>query len=253
MTVHANHPETGGHDERRLRVDLAAAFRLAARFGWHEAVANHFSVAASADGGAFLMNPRWRHFSRIRASDLLLLRAGDPDAMRRPDAPDPTAWAIHGQLHALVPHARCVLHVHSPYATALAALEDPSMPPIDQNTARFFNRIAVDHDYAGFADNDEEGRRLAACLGGRQVLLMANHGVLVTGSSVAEAFDTLYYLERACQTLMLALASGRPLRVLPDVVAEKTAQGWEGYEGWADAHLAELKQVLDASEPDYRQ
>ena len=246
-------PDPGELDERRLRVDLAAAFRLAARFGWHEAVANHFSVAASADGGTFLMNPRWRHFSRIRASELLLLRAGDPEAMRRPDAPDPTAWAIHGQLHATVPSARCVLHVHPAHATALAALEDLSMPPIDQNTARFFDRVAVDRDYGGFADNEEEGRRIAACLGDRKVLLMANHGVLVVGTSVAEAFDTLYYFERACQTLMIALASGRALRVLPDDIAEKTARGWEDYPGWAEAHLGELKQVLDATEPDYRQ
>ena len=82
-------------DERQLRVDLAACFRLAARFDWHEAVANHFSAAVSPDGKKFLVNPRWMHFSRIRASDLILVDADDMSTMERPDAPDPTAWAIH--------------------------------------------------------------------------------------------------------------------------------------------------------------
>jgi ribulose-5-phosphate 4-epimerase/fuculose-1-phosphate aldolase len=237
--------------EESLRIDLAAALRLAVRFDWHEAIANHFSVATSADGQSFLMNPKWVHFSRIRASDLLLLDARDPGTMARPDAPDPTAWAIHGQLHRMLPQARCVLHVHSPYATALAGLADPTLKPVDQNTARFYGRLAVDKDYAGFADNDAEGQRLAACLGNQRVLMMANHGVLVTGTSVAEAFDTLYYLERACRTMILAHSTGQPLHVLPDEVAEKTARGWEEYEGWADAHFSEMKRLLDREEPDY--
>ena len=108
--------------EKQLRVDLAAAFRLSAHFDWHEAVANHFSLAVSPDGKQFLMNPRWMHFSRIRASDLLLLNAEDKSTMDRPDAPDLTAWSLHGRLHALLPHARCIIHLHPPYATALASL-----------------------------------------------------------------------------------------------------------------------------------
>ena len=93
-------------DEWAMRVDLAAVFRLTAQMNWHEAVANHFSLAVSADGKQFLMNPKWRHFSRIRASDLLLIDAADPQTMRRPDAPDLTAWCIHGAMHASVPQAR---------------------------------------------------------------------------------------------------------------------------------------------------
>ena len=147
--------------EWRMRVDLAAAFRLAVHFGWNEAVANHFSLAVSGDGKRFLINPKWRHFSRIRASDLLLLDADDPETMKRPDAPDASAWAIHGRMHAMAPQARCILHVHSPYATAVAALADPSIPPIEQNTARYFNRMAYDRDYAGIADDMAEGARLA--------------------------------------------------------------------------------------------
>src|ERR1700756_1801863 len=101
-----------GYDpvEWQLRVDLAATFRLAVDFGWHEAVANHFSLAISPDGKKFLMNPKWRHFSRIKASDLQLLDADDPQTMNRPDAPDPSAWCIHGSMHAKLAQARCLLH-----------------------------------------------------------------------------------------------------------------------------------------------
>ncbi|MFO1464833.1 MAG: class II aldolase/adducin family protein [Steroidobacteraceae bacterium] len=238
--------------ERSLRIDLAAAFRLAARHGWHEAVANHFSLAVSDDGKRFLMNPRWRHFSRIRASDLLLLDSADHGVMQRADAPDPSAWCIHSQLHARVPQARCVLHVHSTYATALAALADPTLQPVDQNTARFYQRVAIDQHFGGIADSLEEGARLAAVLGRHRVLLMGNHGVLVTGPTVAAAFDELYYFERAAQTLMLAYSSGQPLNILSHEMAERTARDWEAYGDAAAAHFEELKCLLDAEGADYR-
>jgi len=238
-------------DEWRGRVDLAAAFRLAVEQNWHEAVANHFSLAVSEDGKRFLMNPRWTHFSRIRASDLLLLDADDETTMQRDDAPDPSAWSIHGAIHAAHPQARCVLHVHSAYATAVACLADPTVAPIDQNTARFFNRVAIDREYGGIADNVAEGRRLAGVLGGRRVMIMANHGVLVTGSTVAAAYDELYYFERACQTLVLAYSTGRPVSVLSDAVAELTARAWESDTKQYLAHFAEMKKVLDAKGANY--
>jgi ribulose-5-phosphate 4-epimerase/fuculose-1-phosphate aldolase len=236
---------------RQLRIDLAAAFRLAAEFGWHEAIANHFSLAVSADGKRFLMNPRWRHFSRIRASELLLLDADDPETMQRADAPDPSAWCIHGRLHALAPHARCVLHVHPPYATAVASLADPTIKPIDQNTARYFRRVAIDLGFGGIADHTAEGERLARQLGPFRRMMMGNHGLLVVADTVAEAFDDLYYLERACRNLVLAYSTGQWLNIMPDEVAERTARDWEEYTTAAFAHFVELKSLLDAKDPSY--
>jgi len=244
----------GGRPEQaewRARVDLAAAFRIAAEMRWHESVGNHFSLALSADGTRFLMNPRWRHFELIRASELLMLDCGDADTMRRPDAPDPSAWCIHGRIHASLPRARCVLHVHPPYATALAALSDPSLKPIDQNTARFYRRIAIDLAYGGIADDRAEGDRIVRALGDHSCMIMGNHGVLVTASTVAEAIDNLYFLERACQTLVLAYSTGRPLNVMPDSIAEKTARSWEEYAGMASAHFRDLKRLLDAKDTSY--
>jgi len=237
--------------EWHLRVDLAAAFRLAAHLGWHEAVANHFSLAVSPDGRKFLMNPRWRHFARVKASELLLLDAGDKETMSRPDAPDPSAWCIHGHIHGALPHARCILHVHPPYATAIATLADPGIKPIEQNTARYYNRVAIDLGYDGIADNDAEGERLVRALGSKRRVMLGNHGVLVVADTVAEAFDDLYYLERARQTLVLAYSTGQRLSPMSSEVAERTARGWEDYKGAAFAHFEEMKKILEAKDASY--
>jgi ribulose-5-phosphate 4-epimerase/fuculose-1-phosphate aldolase len=233
------------------RVDLAAALRLAARNDWHEAVANHFSFATSPDGKQFLMNPRWRHFSSVRASELLHLDTDDSETMKRPDAPDLTAWSLHGRLHAALPHARCIIHLHPTYATVLASLSNPDILPIDQNTARFYNRVAIDLNYGGMANTDEEGDRIARLLGNKSIMMMGNHGVLVCAASVAEAYDLTYYLERACRNLVLAYQTGQPLHVMSAVVAEKTAQEWEADRDQFHAHFAEMKSVLDREDPSY--
>ena len=234
------------------RVELAAAFRWTARLNMHEAVANHFSLAINADGTRFLMNPNQRHFARIRASDLIVVDANDPETLTGPDAPDPTAWGLHGGIHRHVPHARCAMHVHSIFATVLASLADSRLPPIDQNCATFFNRIVIDENYGGLAF-EEEGERCAGLFDDtrKKVMVMGNHGVLVIGQSVAETFNRLYYFERAAETYIRALQTGMPLRVLPDDVAEKTARELEAYPEQDVRHLAELKAILDAEGSDY--
>ncbi|MBD1550306.1 class II aldolase and adducin N-terminal domain-containing protein [Pseudomonas typographi] len=229
--------------EEQARIDLAATFRIVAHLGMHEAVANHFSAAVSADGKKFLINPKWKHFSRIRASDLLLLDADDPACAGRPDV-DPTAWSIHGQIHQRLPQARAVLHLHPVYTTAVACLANPQVPPIDQNTARYFNRMAVDEMYGGMADTEAEGARLAALLGGKRRLLMGNHGVMVIAPDIGEAFDDIWTLERACQILVTAWSTGQPLRLLADEVAEKTAQDWEKIADFSRQHFEEMKQIM---------
>ena len=234
------------------RVDMAAAFRWTVKLNYHEAVANHFSLAVNEDGTQFLMNPNQMHFSRIRASDLLLLDAGDPDTLEMPGAPDPSAWGLHGSVHRRCPHHRCLMHVHSVFATVLASLADSNMPPIDQNTATFFNRYVIDDAFGGLAF-ENEGERCASVLGDpkKKVMIMGNHGVLVMGDTVAETFNRLYYFERAAETYIRALQTGAKLRVLSDEIAEKTAQEIDDYPGQAERHLAELKMILDDEGSDY--
>ena len=234
------------------RKDLAAAFRWTERLGMHEAVANHFSLAVSGPGTQFLMNPNQVHFSRICASSLLLLDADDPKGGSGPDAPDPTAWGLHGAVHRRCPHARCVMHVHSVHATALASLADSTLLPIDQNSAMFFGRTVMDEEYGGLAF-EEEGERCAGLLSDprHKVMVMGNHGILVIGSSVADAFNRMYHFERAAMTYILALQTGKPLRVLPSDIAEKTACEVEQYPEFAERHFAELKAILDEEASSY--
>lgn len=252
MTSPFSNADPSAEDLQTLRVDLAAAFRLAVQFGWHESVGNHFSAAVSADGRQFLLNPRWRHFASLRASDLILLDVDDRAVMTRPGAPDPSAWAIHGSVHRERPDIRVMLHCHPPYTTALAGLKDPSIKPIDQNTARFFGKLAIDRGFGGIADAEQEGCRLAAAFGNKSVLLMGNHGVTVTGRTVAEAFEDLYFIERAAKTLILAYSTGQPLNVMSDALAQKTYEGWLPYNDQAFAHFDYLKAQLDKSDPSYR-
>ncbi len=239
-------------DETQIRIDLAAALRLSCRADWHESIQNHFSAAVSADGRKFLVNPRWVHWSRVRASDLVLCDADDPSTMEREDAPDPTAWAIHSALHRTLPQARVALHIHPPHATALACLKDPTIKPIDQVTARFFNRLAYDLSFGGIASDGDEGERIARSIGNHSAVMMGNHGVTTLGATVAEAWDALYHLERAAKTLLLAYSTGQELNVMPDVLAEETAAEWEVYKDAEFAHFAEMKRILDREEPDYK-
>ncbi|MDH3388948.1 MAG: class II aldolase/adducin family protein [Gammaproteobacteria bacterium] len=236
------------------RANLAAVFRMTARLNMHEGVANHFSYAVSDNGSRFLINPFGRHFSTLCASDLLLLDANDDAMMDQPNRPDPTAWAIHGAMHRNAPQARCVLHVHSKYATVLASIQQDGLPPIDQNTMRFFKRVSIDDGFGGMGLGDE-AERLTTTLGDNRILLMGNHGVMAVGKTIAHAFDELYYFERACETYITALMTGTALRTVSDEIAEKTAQQWEDYVhgiGLADAHLRELRAILDREEPDYK-
>ncbi len=233
------------------RIALACAFRWAARFDLHEAVANHFSLAVDEAGTRFLMNPRGRHFARVTASDLLLLDAGDASTMERPGAPDPTAWALHGSIHRSMRHARCLLHVHSRFATALACLDDPTLPPIDQNAMRFRGRVTVDDRFDGMG-LDDEAERIARLVEDKPILLMRHHGVMAIGPTVAQAFDDLYYFERACCTYLTALQTGRKLRSVSDRVAAKTERQWRDYPDMGEDHFRELRAILDHEDPSYR-
>ena len=237
---------------QKERIDLACAFRWTARMGMHEAVANHLSLAVNKEGTKFLINPI-KHFSRIKASDLLLLDANAPPDINDPLGPDPTAWGLHAAIHRNCPHAVCVLHAHPIYSTVLASLDDSNLPPIDQNAASFYNRYVIDENYGGLAF-EEEGERCAAMLNDplKKVMIMGNHGVLVIGADVADVFNRFYYFERAAETYIKSLWTQKPLRILSDKIAEKTALELENYPNLSMIFFDNLKTLLDEEEPSYR-
>ncbi|MGH8687159.1 MAG: aldolase [Burkholderiales bacterium] len=236
--------------DRRARVDLAAAFRLAVRLDFHEGVCNHFTLMLE-DGRRFLLNAYGLHWSEVTASNLLALDAMG-NVLEGEGEAEKTAFHIHSRIHLAHPSAACVLHTHMPHATALALTVPGRLEMVEQNALRFADDIAYDDQYNGLVVDDAEGDRLARVLGGKRVLLLANHGVIVVGATVAEAFDALYYLERACRVQVLARATGLPFRpVRAEVVRETHRMILADTPKYADAHFAALKRILDRDEPDY--
>src|SRR3954452_12590015 len=235
--------------ELAARAELAAAFRLAVRLDLHEGVCNHFSLMLP--GGKFLLNRYGLHWSEVSASNLLALDA-DGKILQGEGSFEKTAFYIHSRIHLHNPHAACVLHTHMPYATALTLLENGRLEMVEQNALRFHDDIAYDDTYNGLVVDNTEGDRLARVLGGKRVLFLANHGVIVVGPSVAEAFDNLYYLERACRLQVIArMMGGKRRAVRPEVVRAACRMMRDDAPKYAGAHFNALKRILDREEPAY--
>jgi ribulose-5-phosphate 4-epimerase/fuculose-1-phosphate aldolase len=241
--------------QRQAKIDLAACHRLAARQGLNEGIDNHMTLLVPGYTDRFYLAPYGLHWSEVRASDFQIVDFNRQILSGNGPAED-TAFFIHAPVHRMVPGAACVLHTHMPYATALCMLENPRLEMVVQSAIGFYNEIAYGPDYKGLAFDASEGERLAHALGDKSILMLSNHGVLVIGSSVARAFERLYFLERACQAQVLALSTGRALRQLPPAVVEATAAQFRR-DASADGldrtvlHFDALKRTLDRSEPDY--
>ena len=240
-------------DLQQTRIDLAAAYRLAAKQGFNEGICNHFTMMVPGSDDRFLLIPYGLHWSEVTASNLIEVDfnrnviAGDGTA-------EATAFCIHAPIHRARADARCLLHTHMPWATALTMLDDFRFPMASQNELGFYGRIAYDDDYKGLAFDTAEGDRLAEVMGDADVLMMANHGVMIAGRTIAAAYDDLYYLEQTCRTLVLAFSTGQPLKRVPQDVAAATARqmGRNGGEReGAKTHFAALKRILDREQPDY--
>ena len=216
--------------------ELAAALRLAAHFGLNEGVCNHFSLQLADD--SFLLNPHGIYWSEICASDIITVGAGTSQEA------ETTALNIHGAIHRQLPNAKCVLHTHMPFATTLTCLVDNNLKFIHQNSLRFYDDVSYDNDYGGLAESIEEGERIARQMDKNRVLFMANHGVIVTGQNVAEAFDRLYYLERACEIQVKALSTGQPIREIGTNIAMKTRREFDSSADYSQQHFDGLKAIL---------
>lgn len=242
---------------REARVDLAAAHRLAVEHGFHEGIFNHLTLAVPGCDDRYYQIPFGLHWSEVTAS--CFMEVGyDGRVLTGQGEVEQSAFCIHAPIHRLVPEHACVLHTHMPYASALARLEEPEIQAVGQTEIGFLDKVAYDHDYTGPALDPAEGERLAGVIGpDRKVLLMANHGVLVCGTSVAEAYDLLYYLERACQVQLYAMWTGRKLRQVKPAVVTHTLQQyqqvWPNYGGkpTCEHHFDALKRLLGRREPDY--
>ena len=237
--------------ETQARVDLTAALRWASRLGYGEGVCNHFSMELPGQPGRFLINPQGLHWSEVTTADLIVVDAHGRKVSGRHDV-EPTAFFIHGSIHRGKPAAKCVLHTHMPYATALTVIHGGRLEWASQNSLKFYDRIAYDDNYNGLALDDAEGERMCAQLADADVLFLANHGVIVTGRDMASAFDDLYYLERACMLQVIAMGTREPLRMVSEAVAMKTGRQMAEESQQAALHFAALKRLLDRDEPGWR-
>ncbi len=202
------------------RVHLAAAHRLAVLHHLEEGIDNHFTMTLPGRDGHYLILPYGLHWSEATASNLIVFDADGRVLEGEPGSLELSARCIHVPIHRRT-GAGVVLHTHQTWTMALNMLVDNRLLPASQTAAFFHEQIAYDDDYSGLADTLEEGERLASLMGTKRVVFMRNHGVLVTGDSVAQAYRMIYRLERVCRNQVLAMSTGRTLSVLSDVVAAR--------------------------------
>lgn len=221
----------------QARIELAACFQLAAQHGFEEGICNHFSAVVPGHNDLFLVNPYGDAFEEVTASRLLVCDF-DGNVVQGDGVPEATAFYIHARLHKAQPRVRAAFHTHMPNATALAMLEGPPLLWSGQTALKFYGRTAVDEHYNGLALDNAEGDRIAAAMGSADIVFMKNHGVMVVGPNVAEAWDDLYYLERAAKVQLKAMSANRPLKPIPHEVAQRAyLQMREGDPASARAHL----------------
>jgi ribulose-5-phosphate 4-epimerase/fuculose-1-phosphate aldolase len=234
----------------QARVDLAACFRMAANLGMEEGICNHFSSVVPGLDDYFIVNPFGLAFEEIRASDLIICDF-EGNVVRGDRPPEITAYYIHARVHKNLPRARVAFHTHMPYATCLAMVEGEPLQWAGQTSLKFYGRTAVD-EFNGLALDELEGDRISNAIGDADIVFMRNHGVMVVGNTIAEAWNDLYYLERACEVQVMAESTGRKLVCVSPEVAQATyAQMRSGGNESAIQHLESVKRKLLKTDPDY--
>ena len=243
-------------DEWQARVDLAAAHRLAFNQGFSEGIFNHLTYTVPGRSDRYYQIPFGMHWSEVTASSFMEVGIDDGEVKRGEGEVERSCYCIHAPIHKALPQAKAVFHTHMPYASALTRLDDPRIKEIGQTEVGLSGAIAYDDEYTGPAVDPAEGARLAKVIGDKQVLFMANHGISTVGATVADAYDMLYYVERAAQVQIYAMWTGQKLKQLPTPVVEKTQREYKDerlYKGPTPAqrHFDALKRMLDRKEPDY--
>jgi ribulose-5-phosphate 4-epimerase/fuculose-1-phosphate aldolase len=246
-------PPPPARTERDVRIDLAAAYRLAARHGWVDTIYTHLSAAVPGEPGVYLINEFGARFDEITASRLVKVNTQGEvvDGSGRPV--NPSGFAIHGAVHAARPDVEAVIHVHTRWGIALAMLPQ-GLLPCSQWAMRLHGRLGT-HEYEGLAFGAEERGRLAANLGNLDGLILRNHGTLTVGRTVAEAWMLMYLLERAAEAQMTAMAAtGGRVLVASDALAQATYRQWigDGTERDGDLEWPALLRGLERTAPDFR-
>jgi len=209
-------------EEWQARIDLAAAYRLVALYGWDDLIFTHISARVPGAGHHFLLNPYGMMFEEVTASSLVKVDLDGTKVMDSPHAINPAGFTIHSAVHAAREDALCVMHLHTDYGIAVSAQKDGLLPISQQ--AMFPLASLAYHNYEGLALNEDEKPRLVADLGDKSYMILRNHGLLTLGKSAAEAFLSMYILERACRIQILAQSGATELHPVPEPIIDLTAK-----------------------------
>lgn len=244
--------ETSEDEAQRTRVDMAAALQLAARMGMAEGIDNHLTARVPGTLDRYFINPKSLHWSEVRASDVLVVDR-DGTVHEGDDVPPRSGICIHIPIHEAHPRGGVVFHTHVPWATAISVVKDGRLEMCHQNSVRFHGNLAYDDEFSGIAVDPEEGRRMARIQGDKTAMFLANHGPIVVCETIAEAFDQMYFLERASQVQVLAASMGKPLHIIPDDVIEMTKAQLGQFRINSIRHFEALKRTLDRDGSDYEE
>ena len=235
--------------EHRTRIDLAAAHRLADRFGWSDIIWNHITARLPGPDERFLIKRHGLRYDEVTASNLVTLDL-EGRVVDGADDVNVTGFVIHGAIYRARSDVACIMHTHTRAGLAISCLEN-GLVPLVNDTMMFHGSVGY-HDYEGISDDVAECGRLAASLGANRALVLRNLGLLTVGASVGEAFMLMYYLERACQTQLDVLQTGQPYRVPSDEIAARAAEQYWDFAPGRDEWPALLR-LVEASDPTFRE
>ncbi len=208
-------------EEWQVRVDLAAAYRLVAHYGWDDLIFTHLSARVPGPEHHFLINPYGMMFDEITASSLVKVNLQGEIVAPAPYFINPAGFTIHSAVHAAREDALCVIHLHTDYGIAVSAQED-GLLPISQQSLFALASLAY-HEYEGLALNEDEKSRLVSDLGSKTNMILRNHGLLTVGKTAAEAFLSMYILERACRIQILSQSGAGTLLPVSESIRESVA------------------------------
>ena len=249
MTL-ADQPRVDQDLLRQARIDLAAALRAAALYGYNEGIDNHFSYAVPGSDNLFLLNPYGPEWSELTASDLLVVD-GDGAVVEGEGEWETTAFMIHRGAHRARASARCVFHTHMPFATAVSTTRGGFDTTLSQAAMGFHGRVST-LAYGGLAQAADEGDRIGSAVDEHtSVVMLENHGVIVIGNDAAEAWSRLYFLERACEVQILAQSTGQELIEVPDDIVQRTAEQSTRDQVGPGKLFDAVKRRLDRENPGY--
>ena len=239
--------------ERQARVDLAAAYRLVALYGWDDLIFTHISARVPGANHHFLLNPYGMMFEEVTASSLVKIDLAGNKVTESPYFINPAGFTIHSAVHEAREDALCVMHLHTDYGIAVSAQKD-GLLPLSQQAMFALSSLAY-HNYEGLALDEKEKPRLVADLGDKKYMILRNHGLLTVGRTCAEAFLGMFLLERACKIQILAQSGGGELAPIPREIISRVASQMSAVTMGQGAALTwpGLLRKLDRIDPSYRE